>query len=100
MYTLYKFHFLIGISEINQLFDDILIIWPAPVYIYIYINSFANLIVLYLISLEWVTFEILKRYNLCVHVFFFLWVAMRSLRSNKITPTPRQVHIHQFELSK
>ncbi len=31
MYTLYKFHFLNGISEINQLFDDILIIWPAPV---------------------------------------------------------------------
>ncbi len=29
---LYKFHFLNGISEINQLFDDILIIWPAPVY--------------------------------------------------------------------
>ncbi len=37
MYTLYKFHFLNGISEINQLFDDILIIWPTPVYIYIYI---------------------------------------------------------------
>ncbi len=34
MYTLYKFHFLNGISEINQLFDDILIIWPAPVYFY------------------------------------------------------------------
>ncbi len=33
MYTLYKLHFLNGISEINQLFDDILIIWPAPVYI-------------------------------------------------------------------
>ncbi len=33
MYTLYKFHFLNGISEINQLFDDILIIWPAPVYL-------------------------------------------------------------------
>ncbi len=33
MYTLYKFHFLNGISEINQLFDDILIILPAPVYI-------------------------------------------------------------------
>ncbi len=32
MYTLYKFHFLNGISEINQLFDDILIIWPAPVW--------------------------------------------------------------------
>ncbi len=32
MYTLYKFHILNGISEINQLFDDILIIWPAPVY--------------------------------------------------------------------
>ncbi len=36
MYTLYEFHFLNGISEINQRFDDILIIWPAPVYIYIY----------------------------------------------------------------
>ncbi len=34
MYTLYNFHFLNGISEINQLFDDILIIWPAPVYIF------------------------------------------------------------------
>ncbi len=40
MYTLYKFHFLNGISEINQLFDDILIIWPAPVYIYtVYFTS-------------------------------------------------------------
>ncbi len=37
MYTLYKFHFLNGISEINQLFDDILIIWPAPVYFCLYI---------------------------------------------------------------
>ena len=26
-----KFHFLNGITDINQLFDDILIIWPAPV---------------------------------------------------------------------
>ncbi len=49
MYTLYKFHFLNGISEINQLFDDILseinqlfddilIIWPAPVYILLIIS--------------------------------------------------------------
>ncbi len=36
MYTLYKFHFLNGISEINQLFDDILIIWPAPVLVHFY----------------------------------------------------------------
>ena len=33
MYTLYKFHFFNGITEINQLFDDILIIWPAPVHL-------------------------------------------------------------------
>ncbi len=42
MYTLYKFHFLNGISEINQLFDDILIIWPAPVilmYSYLFITQ-------------------------------------------------------------
>jgi len=32
MNIIYKFYFLNGISEINQLFDDILIIWPAPVY--------------------------------------------------------------------
>ncbi len=44
MYTLYKFHFLNGISEINQLFDDILIIWPAPVYIEnIYMYNLYNL---------------------------------------------------------
>ncbi len=40
MYTLYKFHFLNGISEINQLFDDILIIWPAPVCVLLSINVF------------------------------------------------------------
>ncbi len=44
MYTLYKFHFLNGISEINQLFDDILIIWPAPVYMH-YLQNFIIKIV-------------------------------------------------------
>ncbi len=47
MYTLYKFHFLNGISEINQLFDDILIIWPAPVY---YILDMTKLTVLYILE--------------------------------------------------
>ncbi len=43
MYTLYKFHFLNGISEINQLFDDILIIWPAPIFIeYAKLFTFYN----------------------------------------------------------
>ncbi len=41
MYTLYKFHFLNGISEINQLFDDILIIWPAPVYVCMYVCMYV-----------------------------------------------------------
>ncbi len=31
MYTYTSLHFLNGICEINQLFEDILIIWPAPV---------------------------------------------------------------------
>ena len=35
MNIIYKFHFLNGITDINQLFDDILIIWPAPVYDYL-----------------------------------------------------------------
>ncbi len=42
MYTLYKFHFLNGIGEIDQLFDDILIIWPAPVY-HEKVHCFCNL---------------------------------------------------------
>ena len=35
MNIIYKFHFLNGITEINLLFHDILILWPAPVYILI-----------------------------------------------------------------
>ncbi len=52
MYTLYKFHFLNGISEINQLFDDILIIWPAPVYIQVILFMTFNIlnVVFYIIS--------------------------------------------------
>ncbi len=57
MYTLYKFHFLNGISEINQLFDDILIMTSTCiyacmcvcvcmcVYIYIYIYNTNKLLV-------------------------------------------------------
>lgn len=33
MYIMYKFPFLNGITEIYQLFHDILIIWPPPVHI-------------------------------------------------------------------
>jgi len=32
MNIIFKFHFLNGITEINQLFDDTLIIWPAVYY--------------------------------------------------------------------
>ncbi len=45
MYTLYKFNFLNGISEINQIFDDILIIWPAAIYIYICIYVYIYIYV-------------------------------------------------------
>ncbi len=48
MYTLYKFHFLNGITEINQLFDDILIIWPAPVYTYTHVWYVCMYIILYI----------------------------------------------------
>ncbi len=37
-----------GISEINQLFDDILIIWPAPVYIYVYVCSIIYIYIIYI----------------------------------------------------
>ncbi len=62
MYTLYKFHFLNGISEINQLFDDILIIWPAPVYTHIYISYIALETTAIFTLLNYVVF-ILKFYN-------------------------------------
>jgi len=63
------------------------------------LRSMKTPIVLGVIPLV-VAFEILKRYHLCVFFFPLLWVAVRCSHSNKITPTPRQVHIHQFELSK
>ncbi len=44
MYTLYKFHFLNGISEINQLFDDILI-YDQHLYICIYIYMYIYIYV-------------------------------------------------------
>ena len=49
MNIIYKFHFLNGISEINQLFDDILIIWPAPVCVYIYIYILCVYMYVYII---------------------------------------------------
>ncbi len=64
MYTLYKFHFLNGISEINQLFDDILIIWPAPVYLIkpepLPLKESYDAISCFPLSLEC--------YKLCVHI--------------------------------
>ncbi len=50
MYTLYKFHFLNGISEINQLFDDILIIWPAPVCMYVCVCVFQMYITTFIMT--------------------------------------------------
>ncbi len=34
MYLIHEFHILSWITEINELFHDILIYWDAPVYIY------------------------------------------------------------------
>ncbi len=51
MYTLYKFHFLNGIGEINTLFDDILIIWPAPVYVYVYVSMDHKTSIFFLIDM-------------------------------------------------
>ncbi len=66
MYTLYKFHFLNGISEINQLFDDILIIWPAPVYIYMNMGVWLS------VMLE--SFFILKPF-----VVLIFWIVFSSI---------------------
>ncbi len=41
MYTLYKFHFLNGISEINQLFDDVLIMTSTCIVTYT-LQKFLN----------------------------------------------------------
>ncbi len=64
MYTLYKFHFLNGISEINQLFDDILIIWPAPVYVlcvcvHVHLNEYVN---------EYIISYTLLKNNVIMHI--------------------------------
>ncbi len=51
MYTLYKFHFLNGIGEINTLFDDILMKWPAPVYVYVYVSMDHKTSIFFLIDM-------------------------------------------------
>ncbi len=100
MYTLYKFHFLNGISEINQLFDDILIIWPAPVYLVTHFSFYYYYYYYYLLHFvlstrdnktisDWLTsgkpplalhfsycsFCVLK--NCVCHTLIYLWRAAR-----------------------
>ncbi len=67
MYTLYKFHFLNGISEIHQFFDDILIIWPAPVCVYIYIVGINILVIIYMQVLHYKD-EIAYNFIICTHM--------------------------------
>ncbi len=78
MYTLYKFHFLNGISEKNQLFDDILIIWPAPVYIYIFF-----LLIFFFLWVKYVgqidhhnTIKIDGNYY--ISYIFYIWTSLTS----------------------
>ncbi len=71
MYTLYQFHFLNGISEINQLFDDILIIWPAPVYNYI---SAVKL----LITINHIKNISFCLHNICVYCVYIYYVCINT----------------------
>ncbi len=47
IYLLHEFHNLSWITEINELFHDILIYWDAPVYVYIYIYIYIHTHTLY-----------------------------------------------------
>ncbi len=85
MYTLYKFHFLNGISEINQLFDDILIIWPAPVYIYIYIYLYIFIsAVKWLIAINRIKNKSVCLHNICVCTVYIYYVYIRDVSRLKI----------------
>ncbi len=91
MYTLYKFHFLNGISEINQLFDDILIIWPAPVCVCIYIYIYMSFNLLQNLSL--VFFDTWKSSLFQTLCFLFRVVSagkQASLRRPLVVRKPRQ----------
>ncbi len=58
-----------GISEINQLFDDILIIWPAPVCIYIYIYIYiAQLYMQFILIFQFILLLFIYVY-MCVFLF-------------------------------
>ncbi len=56
--NVYKFHFLNGISEINQFFDDILIIWPAP-WLYLIQSTWLALWLSLLSTCSWCVVSVL-----------------------------------------
>ncbi len=74
MYTLYKFHFLNGISEIKQLFDDILIIWPAPVYIYIIQFKFICIALFYAIQIYIYKLYINIHTHTHTHIYIYIYI--------------------------
>ncbi len=69
MYLIHEFHILSWITEINELFHDILIYWDAPVYIYIRNDIMAIIYTItffyFLIWLLWyfVILIVLENYN-------------------------------------
>ncbi len=55
IYLIHEFHNLSWITEINELFHDILIYWDPPVYIYIYVCNYTFV----MMNLRFSTFNIL-----------------------------------------
>ncbi len=62
-----------GISEINQLFDDILIIWPAPVYIYVCIYIYIYIYIYSQVHKYWDIDTILTFLALYTTTMDFKW---------------------------
>ncbi len=67
------FSLLNGISEINQLFDDILIIWPAPVYIYIYIHTTT-----YIHTKIYTKLTIIIINNICIYIYIYIYTTLKE----------------------
>ncbi len=96
IYLIHEFHNLSWITEINELFYDILIYWDAPIYIYIYIQMLLILtcsqmfFFCYLFVFYWIRY---------LHHRWILMTFFKLFSSESAVPTS-DVQLHWYSMVK
>ncbi len=76
IYLIHKFHNLSWITEINELFHDILIYWDAPVYIYIYSTNVCVCVYIYI-------YIYLYLVLLCIYIYIYIYILVKIWSGSK-----------------